>query len=165
MATEAFEPVDPARTMPRWLVVSAIVAVVVVVVALSWFNERSLQPEGAEPPVAAVENASPPAAPQAQAAAAPAPSGPVTINAVEPVWIQVSERGGRTLFQGELTTGQRYQVPQDATAPVLRTGKPEGLRVMVGTTEAPPVGPPAQTVSNVSLLAGDLLGQGAAAPR
>jgi hypothetical protein len=39
----------------------------------------------------------------------------------------------------------------------LKTGKPEGLKVTVGTAVAPPVGRPATTVSNVSLLPGDLM--------
>src|SRR6476620_9060675 len=35
---EVFEPVDPARTMPKWLVLGAIVAVIAVVLLLSWLN-------------------------------------------------------------------------------------------------------------------------------
>jgi hypothetical protein len=77
------------------------------------------------------------------------------------VWLQVSERGGASLFSGTLQPGQTYTVPATATAPVLKTGKPEALTVNVGTTTAPPVGPAATTISNVSLLAADLLKPGA----
>ena len=51
-----------------------------------------------------------------------------------------------------LQPGQTYAVPATATAPVLKTGKPEALKITVGSAVAPPVGPPATTVSNVSLL-------------
>lgn len=159
MSHEVFEPIDPARTMPRWLVIAAIAAIIVAVIGLTWINEQSLRPDDA--PAEAVAEDAPAAEESAAVAMAPQPQaeGPVTINAREAVWIQVSERGGRTLFQGELTNGQRYQVPTSATAPVLRTGKPEALQLMIGSTELPPVGPPATTVSNVSLLASDLRGQ------
>ena len=40
-----FEPADPARTMPKWLVIGAIVAVIVLVVVMSWLNHRSLEPD------------------------------------------------------------------------------------------------------------------------
>ncbi len=67
-----------------------------------------------------------PAAPQQ---AAPAVAGqPVVLTASEPVWLQVSEKGGATLFSGMLQAGQTFAVPATATAPVLKTGKPEALQ-------------------------------------
>ena len=46
---EVFEPADPARTMPKWLVFGAIAAVLAVVLLMSWLNERSLEePEADE---------------------------------------------------------------------------------------------------------------------
>jgi hypothetical protein len=47
---------------------------------------------------------------------------------------------------------------------MLRTGKPEALRISVGTADAPPVGPAATTVRDVSLLGPDLMRGPAAAP-
>jgi hypothetical protein len=88
----------------------------------------------------------------------------VVITANEPAWIQVSERGGRTLFSGVLAAGQSFEVPATATAPVLRTGRPQSIRIAVGTADAPPVGQPDTTVSNVSLAPADLLRGPAATP-
>jgi hypothetical protein len=88
----------------------------------------------------------------------------VVITANEPAWIQVSERGGATMFQGELASGQSYEVPATATAPVLRTGRPQAIRISVGTADAPAVGEPDRTVSNVSLLGPDLMRGPAATP-
>ncbi len=86
------------------------------------------------------------------------------ITANEAAWIQVSERGGAALFQGELAAGQSYEVPATATAPVLRTGRPQSIRISVGTADAPAVGAPDRTVSNVSLLGPDLMRGPAATP-
>jgi hypothetical protein len=85
------------------------------------------------------------------------------LTALAPVWLQVSQKGGPTLFSGTLQPGQTYTVPANATAPLLKTGKPEGLKVSVGNQVAPPVGPPATTVSKVSLLPADLMKASAAA--
>ena len=72
------------------------------------------------------------------------------------------------LKQGELAAGESYEVPASAAAPVLTTGKPEALRITVGSTQAPAIGEPGKTVSDVSLKAADLLrapaGQAAAPP-
>ena len=51
--TEVFEAADPARTMPRWLVLAAVIAVILVIVVMSWLSNRSLHDDnGANPPVA-----------------------------------------------------------------------------------------------------------------
>ena len=157
-SSDVFEPADPARTMPKGLVIGAIGAVIVLIVLMSWINNRSLQQTNE----AQAENAAPAAAPPAQqvapAPAAPAAAqGPVVLAATAPVWLQVSEKGGANLFSGMLQPGQTYAVPPTATAPVLKTGKPEALRITVGNKVAAPLGPPATTVSNVSLLPADLL--------
>jgi hypothetical protein len=157
--SEVFEPADPARTMPKWLVFGAIAAVLVLVLVMSWLNERSFRGADETPADATATAGAPEAAAPAPAPASPAAAaqGPVAITANEPVWLQVYEKGGAKLFEGVLAAGQRYDVPATATAPMLRTGKPEALRISVGTADAPPVGPPATTVRDVSLLGPDLL--------
>lgn len=157
-AAEIFEPADPARTMPKWLVLGALAAVVLLVAVLGWLNNRNLTAGDESAAPAAVNGDA--AAPQAAApspAATPVAQGPVVLTANEPVWLQVYERGGQTLFQGELAAGQRFDVPATAKAPLLRTGKPEALRISVGTADAPAVGAAATTVRDVSLLGPDLM--------
>ena len=159
-ASEVFEPADPARTMPKGLVIGAILAVIALVVLMTWLNRRSLE----QPDDTANTVAAPAAAPQQPAAPPPAAAaqGPVVLTASEAVWLQVAEKGGATLFSGTLQPGQTYTVPATATAPMLRTGKPEALKATVGTAAAPALGPPATTV-NVSLLPADLMRTGPAA--
>jgi cytoskeletal protein RodZ len=165
---EVFEPADPARTMPKWLVFGGIAAVILLVVVMSWLNRRSLeQPEQAVTNAPAAAATAPNPTPVPTPAPAPPTQGPVVLNATEAVWLQVYQKGGATLFSGTLQPGQTFAVPTTASAPLLKTGKPEALRINVGSAVAPPVGPPATTVRDVSLLPADLMkgGQGAAAPQ
>ena len=162
---ETFEPADPRRTMPKWLVLGTIGGLIVLVVLMSWLNQRSLeQPEEASNAPAAVSEAPPPARSGPQPAATPAAGQAVVLTATAPVWLQVSDKSGATLFSGMLQPGQTYAVPATAPAPVLKTGKPEALRINVGSQVAPPVGPPATTVSDVSLLPADLMKAGQPVP-
>ena len=150
---EQFEPMNPARAMPRWLIFVAIAAIIAVALAASWLSNRSLNaPDNVVADDSTALGTVPAAAPPAAAAA----SGPVVITADQQAWISV--RDGTTLLkEGVLEPGQSFAVPPTATAPTLTTAKAEALRISVGTASAPQVGPTATRVSNVSLLGPDLL--------
>ena len=164
--SEVIEAADPARTMPKWLVISAVVAVILLIVIMSVLNRRALEqpPSNAPAATSPVTQAAKPA-PQRPAAAAPAASaqGPVVLTAIAPAWIQVTDQG-KTLFEGMMNPGQSFTVPTTATAPLLKAGKPEALKVTVGAAVAPPVGPPGKVASKVSLKPADLMRGGAPAP-
>jgi cytoskeletal protein RodZ len=159
---EVIEAADPARTMPKWLVISAVIAVILLIIVMSMLNRRSLeqQPQTASNVPAAAAPASQPTAPPPQRPALPAPAaaaqGPVVLAAIAPAWIQVTDQG-KTLFEGMLQPGQTYSVPTTATEPLLKAGKPEALKVTVGSAVAPPVGPPGKVASEVSLKGADLM--------
>lgn len=156
---EQFEPVDPARSMPRWLIFAALAAIIAVVVA------ANLIKRGAEnAPDEVTAEAAAPTAVAAKPAAAPAVAqGPVVITATQAAWIQIKD-GATLLKEGILEAGQSFTVPPTATAPTLTTGKAEALKISVGTAIAPTVGPAATKVRNVSLLGPDLMKGPAAAP-
>jgi cytoskeletal protein RodZ len=133
--TEVFEPADPARTMPKWLVLGAVVAVILLVVVMSWLNKRSLETPESQTNAPAAAAAAPQApAPSPQQPPPPvataAPQGPVVLTAIEPAWVQVSDQG-KTLFEGMMQPGQAFTVPTTATAPELKAGKPEALKVRI----------------------------------
>jgi transcriptional regulator with XRE-family HTH domain len=151
---EVYEAIDPARTMPKGLVIGALALLVVVVLALSWLSNRSMK---ADQPVAEAAEATPPpvaAAPVADTS--PATAGAVVITATEPVWVAIRD-GSTILKQGEMAAGQSFEVPAGAVAPLLTTGKPEALRIQVGTAQAPSIGPAGTRVSDISLKAADLM--------
>ena len=52
-AIESYEPADPTRAMPRWLVIAAIAAIVVAVLFFTWIHTRSLSEEQTQPPAVA----------------------------------------------------------------------------------------------------------------
>jgi cytoskeleton protein RodZ len=160
---EHFEPADPARAMPRWLVLSAIGAIVIVVLFFTWMHGRSLSEEAPSQGTEQVAQQAPAPAPTAPAAAQPAAAqGPVVLTGTAPAWIRVTDQG-KTLFEGMLQPGKTFEVPQNAIAPMLRVGAPEALRITVGQSVAPAVGPAGQVTSNVSLLPADLM-RGPGAP-
>lgn len=155
---EVYEAADPARTMPKGLVFGALALLALLVLGLTWFNNRSIQPDEV---MAETENAAAPV--ENVAAPAPAPAsaeGPVVLTATDAVWLEIKD-GASTLKQGQLAAGETFTVPATAAAPVLMTGKPEAIRITVGTQQAPAVGQPGRTVSGVSLKAADLLNQAA----
>ena len=151
----------------RLLVLGAVAAVILLIIVMSWLNKRSLEtpePQANAPAAAAAQPQAPvPTAqqPAPQVAAAPA-QGPVVITAIEPAWVQVTDQG-KTLFEGMMQPGQAYSVPPTATAPELKAGKPEALKVTVGSAIAPAVGPPGKVASHVSLKPDALMHGGAPA--
>jgi cytoskeletal protein RodZ len=174
-ATAAYyEPADPARVPPRSIAIAAaVIAVLLVVGYLVWRNGAVDDDSPADVAITQSE-AAPEAAnsaaprPAQPAAAAPASAtGPVVLTAAEDVWLKIDQAGGGApLYMGILKAGQSYQVPAGAQAPQLRTARANVLRVSVGATQIPPLGPAETTIANVSLAPADLVArsQGAAPP-
>ena len=158
-AAEYYEPADPARVPPKSLAIIAAVLAVVLIVGYAIWRSSLDDPE--DPPAVAAPETK--ASPQARPAA-PQPTQPqslagqpVTLVATEEVWLRISEgSGGAALFQGTMTPGQRFQIPPTAQRPVLRTGRPQVLRVSVGARDLGPIEPVERTVSDVSLRAEDV---------
>ncbi|MCY7398982.1 MAG: DUF4115 domain-containing protein [Sphingomonas bacterium] len=154
--TEPMEPVDGNRSMPKGIVIGALIALVVVISLFTWLSNRELAGNDAATE-ASIDNLALAGTP------APAAQGTVLITANEAAWIEVRD-GATILKQGELAAGQSFEVPATATAPTLTTAKPEALRISVGTGDAPTLGPAGERVANVSLLGSDLLRGPVAAP-
>ena len=160
---DSFEPVDGNRSMPKGIVVGALVALVLIALLLTWYSNRELSGGPASEPASQSVAVAPSSPSAATPAPAPAVQGPVVITANEAAWIDVRD-GATLLKQGELAPGQSFEVPASAARPVLSTAKPEALRISVGTGDAPAIGAPGVHVKNVSLLGADLLRGPVAAP-
>ena len=158
-APEPFEPADPARVPSRFLV--SVACTVALLLTAGYAIWRSGIFDGAED-TAVVASATP--APVAvavhPAAIIPPPTpatGPVVLTALEPVWLRVSDTGGTRLIEKQMLVGETWQVPATATEPKILTGRPQALRVTVGSTVIPPLGAPERTIRDVSLKADALL--------
>lgn len=148
---EYLEVADPKRSFPKGLVFGALALLALVVIGLVWMNERQLQADA--PAENAVTNAPATSTPPAPT---PIAQQPVTLTAIDSVWLEVKD-GQALLKQGEMKAGETYQIPANAIAPVLMTGKPEALRIMVGDKTAAPIGEAGKRVKDVSLKGADLL--------
>ena len=153
---EVFQPADPKRSMPKWLIVAAVIGALLLLGIFSWLRNRDLEPAATATPqgvVAPTPVAAPAAASPIQA---PPTSGPVSIAAINaPVWIRVRD-GDKTLKIGNLAPGERFDLPATATAPQLDAGRPEGLKITVAGRDVPAIGKSGHPVSKVSLLPANL---------
>lgn len=167
-----YEPADPRRTPPAGLALLALL--IAVVVGLGYLYWRGTADQPRELAAAATDQQAPPASqsvpaagqplPAAQVAATtPQPTGPVVIGATQDVWIKVSD-SGKTLFMNTLHPGDHFQVPADAVAPFMTTGRPGNTTVMVGQTPVPTLGDPDRIAKDISLKPADLLARVAAPP-
>jgi len=167
----SYEPADPRRTPPAGLALLALLIAVVVGVGYLYWRGTAEQPR--ELAAAATDQQAPqsapsvgqpvPVAPAQAGPAAPQSTGPVMIGATQDVWIKVSD-SGKTLFMNVLHPGDHFQVPADAVAPVMTTGRPGNTTVMVGQTPVPTLGDPDRIAKDISLKPADLLARVAVPP-
>ena len=164
-ATSYYEPADPARVPPRSL--ALIAGVIAILLAVGYLIWRSSAVGDADPlaeaaavdtPIASPAPAAPAVNPSPTAAPAGVPSGAVVLTATDEVWLRVYDgKGGPSLFQGSLKPGERFEVPAGAAQPMIRTGRPNALRVTVGNRQLPPLGAAERTIADLSLLPADLV--------
>lgn len=166
-----FEPADPSRVPPNLLVMIALGTAVVLLIAYLIWRGAGSNDERQQLAAGTSLEASTPATPAATAkrpiAAKPAmpppsPADTVILTASENVWIKISERDGPTLFMGELSPGQNYEVPANAKDPRLLTGRPHVLSARIGARVIPELGSAKRSISNVSLKGTALIERDAA---
>lgn len=164
-AQSYYEPADPARMPPRRLVIAAaLIALLLAAGYLLWRNGAVDDTVIDEAEVAAVDTpivAPDPAASPRPAAAVPGPAsatGPVVLTATDEVWVRIYEAGGGPVIsERTLKAGDRIEVPATAKRPQIRAGRPDALKVTVGQTVIPPLGPAGRPIGDVSLLPVDLV--------
>jgi hypothetical protein len=88
----------------------------------------------------------------------PSASSLVTLVAMQEVWVQITEaESGAPLFGGRLRPTEMYVVPVSAQRPILRTGRPQLLRVSVGDRDLGPLETGERTFIDFSLRPADLI--------
>jgi cytoskeleton protein RodZ len=166
---EFYEPADPARVPPRALAIVALVLAVLLAAGyLMWRSgatgdEAADAETGVEVPLPDAQPAGPaPGLAQPLGGPPPGQDRTVSLTATGEVWLRIDDGpGGAALFQGILQPGQRFDVPSTAQRPIVRTGRPQLLRLSVGGTEVGAIEPVERTVSNISLLPEEVLARGA----
>jgi hypothetical protein len=80
----------------------------------------------------------------------------VTVHATATAWIRVSDGDAAVVFQGTLGAGDRFEVPERVTAPLLRAGNAGAIYLLIDGAPYGPVGGPGSVVKNLSLRAADI---------
>lgn len=99
------------------------------------------------------------------AAATPAQSGgKVVFTALEDgVWARFYEDGGERLFEAQMSSGDRFELPADAADPRINTGRPDALSITVGGRPVPKLSDEPITLGDTPVSAAALLARAAPA--
>ena len=80
----------------------------------------------------------------------------VAIQATESAWIRVRDGEAAVIFEGILGPGERFEIPDRVTAPVLRAGNAGAIYLMIDTAAYGPIGDRGRVVKNISLRVADI---------
>lgn len=163
----AMEPGDPAKLPSAGLAwfggIAALILAIGSVAFLSTYfgagtgpaplvveNDAETPPDGAQAPA------------QADAATAPATPAPtggaVVFTALQDgVWVRFYEDGGERLFEAQMASGDRFEIPGDAVEPRINTGRPDLLSITIGGREVPKLAEEPVTMGDTPVSAEALL--------
>jgi len=162
VSPEIYAPPNPARVPSRSLAWIAGISLLVLIalwllVIRPWLTASDDETAEAPPPAAQTDAA--PAQPAQPQPAQPAnlAGQPVTLIAVQPVWVRITDRtGNRRVAERTLQPGEQLPVPPDAQQPVIRTSEPQNLRVQIGGRDMGLLSPQRRPLRDFSLRAADL---------
>jgi transcriptional regulator with XRE-family HTH domain len=163
-AQEYYQPADPARVPPKWLALLAFLLAILLIGGYFWWRGHALGNENAAVPPLDTNAPSSAPAPAQPAAPAPVAGQPVTLVAIGEVWLRINDgRGGPSAYSASLHAGDRYQLPVALQQPMIHTGRPQMLRVLIGDHDVGLLGPDERVV-DLSLKPEDVAARAAAAP-
>ncbi len=167
---DQFDISDPARQPPRGLALIGAAVVLLLLVGMGMYYGSGLflvDPTGA--PIVATTTApdAAAAAPGVATDAAPAPppaGGQVSLIATDVVWLRVYDATRKSIHEGEMKAGDRYDVPSDIAHPLINIGRPDKLTITVNGSAVPPLGDGKRALKDVEISAAALLARAAAPP-
>lgn len=114
--------------------------------------ESEADADNAEAAMAQAEGSAP-------ASAAPAPTGAqVVFTALEDgIWVRFYEDGGERLFEAQMASGDRFELPSDAVEPRINTGRPDAFAITIGGREVPKLADEPVTMGDTPVSAAALL--------
>jgi cytoskeleton protein RodZ len=167
-SADHFEPVDSARIPPSRLAwTAAIIGLLLVGGYTVWRTMGDAVPGDESAASAGETQGATPATPAGGVATAAPASGPLVVRATGDVWFGLNDPAtGRLAFERTLRAGESYAVPEEQRGLLLRTGRAQNLRLVVGERELPQLGDPDVLVRDVALTAAALSqrAQGTVAP-
>ncbi|HWK35981.1 helix-turn-helix domain-containing protein [Sphingomonas sp.] len=158
-----YEADEPSRAPSRGLVLGGVLVALAILIGIGLWYGTSLFRGGTEP--TAIESA--PVADEGSTVQipitppTPAGSGHVTLTATDEVWVRVYDSAGKTLLMKTMAPGESYDVPTDASGPMINIGRPDKLRVTVNGSQVAPLGDGRVAVKDVPIGADALLARGA----
>ncbi|MDY7098347.1 MAG: helix-turn-helix domain-containing protein [Pseudomonadota bacterium] len=144
---QGMEPGDPAKLPSRGLAwfggFAALILVIGVIAFASTYFGAGTGPASLiaqEEEAAAQELAAAQTTEDAAQTAAPVPEGQVVFTATTgEVWVRFYEEGGDRLFEGVMTEGDTFEVPEDAQDPWINTGRPNQFAITIGGQAVDPL--------------------------
>ncbi|MEM1163748.1 MAG: DUF4115 domain-containing protein, partial [Pseudomonadota bacterium] len=82
--------------------------------------------------------------------------GGIVLHATAEAWIRVYESDNTTVWQGTLAAGERYRLPEQVIAPMMRSGAAGATFVVINGIAYGPLGKPGSVARKVSLAADDV---------
>ncbi|WP_241213332.1 helix-turn-helix domain-containing protein [Sphingomonas sp. ABOLE] len=136
---------EPSRAAPSGIVWFGVIVALVIVAGIGiWYGTDWFRGGSAAQGDSLVQEIEATPTPTAAAAPTPTPTVPavehVTLVARGPAWIRITDATGKKLVEKELAAGERYDVPDDADHPRIRTGRPDQLQVLLNGSEVAPLG-------------------------
>jgi transcriptional regulator with XRE-family HTH domain len=167
-AYEIYEPAESSRVPPKTLAwTAAIIGLLLVGGYTAWRTMGDAVPseQTGTADAGTDDSIEEPAADAATAApAAGALNGPLVIRATGDVWFGLNDPAtGRLVFDRTLRAGESYAVPEEQRTLLLRTGRAQNLRLLVGNRELPQLGNPDVLVRDVGLTSAALATRAAGA--
>ena len=156
---------DPTRLPSRGLVIASIIAGIVLLIGVFAFSRSFFAPESEADSLLAAEEQRTEAEQQAQAAAtqsvarAAAVEGPVVFTSTQDgMWVRFYDGDeSNVLMESLMGKGESYTVPDTASDPQVRTGRPDAFTITVGGKSVPRLAENDAVVSDVPVNAKALL--------
>lgn len=153
-----FQPSSPRSLPSQQVMVISLGLLGVFLIAGLFFSDifKTKTPE-ASVPVAPIVETTNPVADMPELAATPlidTEPEPVKLIALENSWIEIRNEDGKILVRKTLKAGQTYELSADDALleeHTLTTGNAGGIKILVGDTEIPPLGPLNETRRRISL--------------
>lgn len=162
------EPGDPAKLPSSGLVWFGAIAALLLAIGVVAFYSTYFGAGTGPAPLALETEAGTNAGEQAvedtsapTTATALADDGQVVFTALDDgVWVRFYEDNGERLFEDTMESGESFEVPQTADAPLINTGRPDLLAITIDGRDVPKLADEPVTMGDVAVSARALLDRG-----